>query len=171
MKTSFFVVCFMAVLVKTNADWQGDKFMDCCQAANIECASDACKYPPPALAGIDTELCEGNHINEFVKCYTGGQDNTQCCHDAGVSGFYGMCQDFCNGTNPQLWANPAYTICKFKVDDISKCNHDGVRKTDDECYEEVPVAAKDENIAIHGFIDPKTPVPQLEATQVNCHTH
>uniref|UniRef100_A0A915DG89 Uncharacterized protein n=1 Tax=Ditylenchus dipsaci TaxID=166011 RepID=A0A915DG89_9BILA len=39
--------------------------MSCCQAVNIECASDVCTYPPPAWSSPPIELCEGKFINEL----------------------------------------------------------------------------------------------------------
>uniref|UniRef100_A0A915DHN1 Domain of unknown function DB domain-containing protein n=1 Tax=Ditylenchus dipsaci TaxID=166011 RepID=A0A915DHN1_9BILA len=97
------------------------------QGSEDTCAEDACFYPPDVWMAPTTERCLGKFINEYIKCYTDGQDNSQCCDDAGVSGLTGICQQFCNGVNPKTWANPAYGICKSERDEISNCNHAAVK--------------------------------------------
>jgi len=69
---------------QTVADRDDDEFKQCCLQLGMT-HMELCKYPPEVNisdAGQIEDL--GSHYPGWMKCYTNGKDNTQCCHQAGV---------------------------------------------------------------------------------------
>ncbi|KAL3091274.1 hypothetical protein niasHS_002973 [Heterodera schachtii] len=108
-------------------DLIGDKFMKCCKDNEISC-SEVCTYPPPAFS-FSEQWCMMTYISDFIKCYTGGHNNTKCCEDHGVVGIYGACRDFCDGTQAYTMS-PSYLVCGPVTNIISKCNRDSIKHND-----------------------------------------
>nr|CAD2155906.1 unnamed protein product [Meloidogyne enterolobii] len=105
-------------------DRVSDKFKACCEEKNVSC-SEVCSYPPPDFTLFE-QWCLASCNSDFISCYTGGNNNTKCCAEHGVVGFYGVCQDFCDGTSYHGW-DPRYLICGPVKQIISKCNKDSIK--------------------------------------------
>ncbi|CAK5130336.1 unnamed protein product [Meloidogyne enterolobii] len=105
-------------------DRVSDKFKQCCEEKNVSC-SEVCSYPPPDFTLFE-QWCLASCNSDFISCYTGGNNNTKCCAEHGVVGFYGVCQDFCDGTSYHGW-DPRYLVCGAVKNIISKCNKDSIK--------------------------------------------
>ncbi|KAF7631174.1 DB domain-containing protein [Meloidogyne graminicola] len=105
-------------------DHASDKFKECCEEKNVSC-SEICSYPPPDFT-IGEQFCLLKCNSDFISCYTGGNNNTKCCAEHGVVGIYGICQDFCDGTDYHDW-DPRYVVCGPVKKIISKCNRDSIK--------------------------------------------
>lgn len=64
-------------------------------------------------------------IKPWLKCYTNGKDNTECCKNAKVPELSKpQCLDFCNGTKTDIEPDIKYAECPKAKLQISKCNHE-----------------------------------------------
>jgi hypothetical protein len=75
--------------------------------------------------------CMADHFNDFIKCYTGGENNRGCCIGGGVVGLLGICQNLCDGTQDYPDGpldKLQYTICTPWIGVISPCNHDSLKQ-------------------------------------------
>uniref|UniRef100_A0A914H5N3 Domain of unknown function DB domain-containing protein n=1 Tax=Globodera rostochiensis TaxID=31243 RepID=A0A914H5N3_GLORO len=110
---------------KTNNDLIGEKFTKCCKDNDISCP-EVCTYPPPDFS-LSEQWCVMSYLSDFIKCYAGGHNNTNCCENHGVVGIYADCRDYCDGTTEHSF-KPTYFTCGPVKEIISKCNRDSIKQ-------------------------------------------
>lgn len=120
-------------------------FHECCKKAELadSTAEKFCKYPPAPIKTVSArdkaEMMV--HFNEFVECYSGGNDNSDCCKSKNT-GKLALCQvniwrlfndffkDFCNGApgHRHYEVKLEYAICERVRLQNSRCNRMSVKK-------------------------------------------
>ncbi|KAI1707681.1 DB module domain-containing protein [Ditylenchus destructor] len=104
--------------------WENVQFRKCCFESGIdpECLY-TCAYYPPDDTGPSYQCMMRNFV-PYMKCYTGGLDNTKCCKRAKVDK---RCLAFCNGADPQKPEQEIPKLCQsFYGPRISWCNYDSL---------------------------------------------